>query len=248
MIDIPPFEGFSFNYYRKLMAFALDNFNLKTFRTWDEKQPHIIQVSPPLLICHNIDVSLEKAIDLAVLENEMEIKTTYMIMTDSLLYNIDDVQSKINIRKIKKLGHDIGLHYGKNRIDLDMIETDCTLLEQISGSRVYSYSVHRPALIKLCMDCKPERGRFASHNASLLGNYFSDSRGIFRWDRFNKVWENRKDCLTQWLFHPIWWSNDSNSAQKNLGNHIKNELNQLSLKEVIPYLQSLFITLPGVFS
>ena len=230
-------EGFTFEFYRRLMQFALENFDIRTFGNHDKKSKKDL---PILLIRHDIDVSLRRALELACLEKELGISSTYMIMANSLLYNLEKEKEKI--LTIQRFGHEIGLHFENPDIDLVKLNASCKKLEGIIGRRVASFSIHRRYLLEQKIS-----DRVITCGPPLLKNYFSDSRGIFNLEHFEKILVNRHDNITQWLFHPIWWGNEK-SSEINLGIHIQKQFSYHFLEnQIIPYIRSLIQTLPKFF-
>ena len=66
---------------------------------------------------HDIDLCLSRAHDMAQIEKELGVHSTYYIMTRGAFYNIFSPASIELIEKIKNLGHDIGLHFDFSHVD-----------------------------------------------------------------------------------------------------------------------------------
>ena len=63
-----------------------------------------------LLVRHDVDLSLEAAVEMAELEQRLGVRTTYCLMTESVFYNLlshDGVEAQ---RRLRDLGHAVGLH------------------------------------------------------------------------------------------------------------------------------------------
>jgi hypothetical protein len=63
-----------------------------------------------LLLRHDVDLSLEAALQLARLESERGARATYFLMTESVFYNLDSEQGRETLRELRSLGHAVGLH------------------------------------------------------------------------------------------------------------------------------------------
>ena len=63
-----------------------------------------------VLLRHDVDLSLEAALELARLEHERSARATYFLMTESVFYNLDSQQGRETIRELRSLGHAVGLH------------------------------------------------------------------------------------------------------------------------------------------
>ena len=63
-----------------------------------------------LFLRHDIDLSLEAALAMAELEAELEVQATYLLMTDSVFYNLASPEGVVAIARLRQLGHAVGLH------------------------------------------------------------------------------------------------------------------------------------------
>ena len=63
-----------------------------------------------LYLRHDVDLSLDAALRMARLENELGLSATYFLMTASVFYNLDSSEGKAAIAELRTLGHHIGLH------------------------------------------------------------------------------------------------------------------------------------------
>ena len=63
-----------------------------------------------LLLRHDVDLSLEAALAMAELEEELEAPATYFLMTGSEFYNLDAPSGHDAIERLRRLGHRVGLH------------------------------------------------------------------------------------------------------------------------------------------
>jgi len=72
-----------------------------------------------LFLRHDIDLSLDAAVTMAVLEAEMGIQTTYLLMTESVFYNLASKEGAAAIDRLRELGHRVGLHAVYPSVALD---------------------------------------------------------------------------------------------------------------------------------
>ena len=63
-----------------------------------------------LLLRHDVDLALAPALQMAELEAELGIGSTYFLMTRSELYNLDAPSGAGALRQLRELGHQVGLH------------------------------------------------------------------------------------------------------------------------------------------
>ena len=62
-----------------------------------------------MLIRHDIDFSVDLALEIAAFEKDIGITTTYFFMMSSAFYNIFSLRNQKSINEIKKMGHKISL-------------------------------------------------------------------------------------------------------------------------------------------
>ena len=63
-----------------------------------------------LFLRHDVDLSLEAALELAQLEHERDVQATYFLMTESVFYNLDSQLGRETLDALRDLGHAVGLH------------------------------------------------------------------------------------------------------------------------------------------
>ena len=178
-----------------------------------------------LFMRHDVDVSLEKALTIAQIERDLGIRATYMVMTDSKLYGLDDGSSIGLLNTIMEMGHEIGLHiHMPESSDVNSVKKAlvpaCKRLEEKIDLPVSSFAFHRPGqaqttnlLFRLPLEIS---GRVNAYATELTGfkyesepplkHYISDSgggRGLTR--PLLEMLRDYDKSLLQLLIHPIWW-------------------------------------------
>ena len=68
---------------------------------------------------HDVDLSLDAALRMAELEAQHDVRTTYLLMTESVFYNLDSSEGVAAIARLRKLGHAVGLHAVHPIVELD---------------------------------------------------------------------------------------------------------------------------------
>ena len=72
-----------------------------------------------LLLRHDVDLSLDAALQMAELEARREATATYFLMTESVFYNLASPEGAQAIARLRELGHRVGLHAVYPRAALD---------------------------------------------------------------------------------------------------------------------------------
>jgi len=95
--------GFTLDHYRELLRAA--RVGGYRFSHFDE---------PPrrgdLLLRHDVDLSLDAALQMAALEAEEGASATYFLMTESVFYNLASIEGVGAAARLRELGHRVGLH------------------------------------------------------------------------------------------------------------------------------------------
>ena len=216
--------------YKSLVATFLDanyRFGDFTHKNSDERV---------VIFRHDIDFSTQAARDLANLEAELGITSTYFFLTRSHFYNIYEPTTLSHIKEIYSLGHKIGLHFDASLYDRnfncldDAARQECEILEKIVGLRSDFISFHRPTESLLGLD-KKVGGRDHTYNKRFFKDfgYVSDSRGEWRYGPPEKHQAFSAGKGMQVLTHPIWWTTEGQSASKKIKNFIAESVKQISL-------------------
>jgi hypothetical protein len=72
-----------------------------------------------LLLRHDVDLSLEAALEMAEVEAEADAVATYFLMRRSEFYNLDSPSGDAAIERLRGLGHRVGLHAVWPQLDRD---------------------------------------------------------------------------------------------------------------------------------
>jgi hypothetical protein len=75
--------------------------------------------SGDVFLRHDVDLSLEAALEVARLEHELGVRATYFLMSESVFYNLDSKVGRAAERQLRQWGHAVGLHAVYPRVKLD---------------------------------------------------------------------------------------------------------------------------------
>ena len=104
--------AFDLTHYRELLnAAKVGGYRFATF----EAEPE----AGDILVRHDIDLSLEAAVELGRIEHESGARATYFLMTESVFYNLDSGPGREALRELRSLGHAVGLHAVYPRVSRD---------------------------------------------------------------------------------------------------------------------------------
>ncbi len=123
-------RDFTITIYRTLLESIKDAGY--TFRTFYDYMCEPENTKKIVILRHDIDANPGKALEFAVLENELGIRSTFYFKTTQGVYN-----EKI-IRKVADLGHEIGYHYqdlsaakGDKNAAIGLFSSNLTMLRRI---------------------------------------------------------------------------------------------------------------------
>jgi hypothetical protein len=133
---------FSYNEYRNIIALIKSNLPIVDFSEVNEKTEKFC------VLRHDIEFSIDRAYELAKLEKELGVSSTYTVQLRNNTYNALSEKNIDLVRKIKDLGHHIGLHQNPPIMDLDKLKTyvstDIQMLEYHYGFYIDRFAFHRP--------------------------------------------------------------------------------------------------------
>ena len=95
--------AFELDHYRELLDAA--RAGGYRFATFDEAP-----APGALFLRHDVDFSLDAAVRMAEVEAEHEARATYLLMTESVFYNLASPQGVAASTRLRELGHRVGLH------------------------------------------------------------------------------------------------------------------------------------------
>lgn len=219
---------FTYNGYRKMIYSLREHgYRICTYRNWQCEEQCVI-------LRHDIDNSIEKALQLAEIEKEEDVISTYFVMVTSDFYNVFSKKNEEFLRGILSYGHNIGLHFDEMRYsDIftpedanDRIIKEAELLEKVIGEEVKEVSMHRPSKMILDADLKISGGgeKQLTNSYSLLYfkefKYISDSRRRWR-EPVDEIISNKLYPKLHVLTHAFWY----NDIEKDLRSSVLEFLN-----------------------
>jgi hypothetical protein len=72
-----------------------------------------------LFLRHDVDLSLPAAVEMAEVEAEHGATATYLLMTESVFYNLASSEGRDALERLRALGHAVGLHAVHPNVELD---------------------------------------------------------------------------------------------------------------------------------
>jgi len=205
-------EDFSYDYLERVSRQIMARFRLATLGDAEEA---LASTVPVAFVRHDIDLSLDRAVELARREHDWGLVSTYHVMIDCPFYDIRDRSSLDTLAELDRLGHEVGLHYdvqARSMLQADPgdreadIAAACEQLESLTAAPVCSVSFHRP-LEELLDGPLRVGGRISGYASELFRWYISDSRARWREGPPIESLDQPRSHVLQILTHPVWWGN-----------------------------------------
>ena len=201
------FDDFTRLNYRRLLNLAKNNYEIRTFDNFSDSSSYAIWR-------HDVDSSLNSALDLAIIEAEEGVQAYYFIHLHNVLYNPLEFEMSKIVKKIMKCGHKIGLHFETSYYDFQdqlrmekWLRFEAEILEQFFETEITTFSFHNPT--ELALNCtKPKYAGLINATSEYFRTkvgYCSDSNGYWRYRRLEDVLVESVDKCLQVLTHPEWW-------------------------------------------
>lgn len=205
-------SSFTYRNYRRMLQSFLDAGY--QFQRFAETEPEN-EGNPPVVLRHDIDLDLGKALKMAEVEAELGVQATYFVLVRTEHYNIFSADQSELVRRIVALGHDLALHFDCAAYpEPDSAATlaaacsrECKLLEGWFNHAVTVVSFHRPSAIVLTGDpaLSAPRPHTYMPRFTRAMRYCSDSRGRWQSDYPIDTEAFRSRRPMHILVHPIWW-------------------------------------------
>ena len=113
------------------------------FKFFDEK----INKFGNILLRHDVDYDTSYALDLAKINNKLNIKSTFFFLLRSEFYNLISKKNILILNSIEKLGAKIGLHFNEPIYDKAIKNNflkEIKILQQYLKNKINIISFHRP--------------------------------------------------------------------------------------------------------
>ena len=202
------------NYMKLLQKFQNDDYKIYPLGVLDKPK-----LKNQILLRHDVDFDVSMALKMATIEAKNNIQSSYYFLLRSNSYNFFSFETLDQIQSIKKLGHNIGLHFDASIYE-DVkkgLKEELKLFENISKQKQTFITIHRPS--KEFTQDNINLGRIRHSYESIYFkkiDYFSDSGGAFSYGLPQDSEGYAKRKTFQFLTHPIWWTTKGKNNIKKL--------------------------------
>jgi hypothetical protein len=199
-------EDFTQENYARFVNLAKSNYKFSFFHDFDKQ-------SKFALWRHDIDFSLDYSRQLAQIEAENGVHSTFFVLPHCRFYNALEPRSKKIINEIREMGHEIGLHFDTHFYEIveektleDALTYERDFFSKMFNTQLKVFSFH--ATTDFTMSCRKWSyagmiNTYASYFQDEV-KYCSDSNGYWRFQRLENFLLENHNCI-QVLTHPGWW-------------------------------------------
>jgi hypothetical protein len=193
---------FKYNELEKFFLELKDLAPTKTFKDWKDGDK-------AFLMRHDVDFDIELAYEMALIEKNCGIVSTFFILTTCESYNVLSKHNSTLLQKIVAMGHEVGLHFDPTLYPGEFLGNAATkeawILAHATKQDVRSVSLHNPSVYNEF----PLFDNFHNAYDPRVFNddtYIADSRMVFRnKNPFNWL-QKVKENTVQILLHPMHYS------------------------------------------
>lgn len=177
------------------------------FCLFPELQEHKTQIA----LRHDIDFDTGFALQSALIENQLGIKSTYFFLLRSNFYNIFSPKDYNNIMMIREMGHSVSIHFDPSIYEdfHEGLQQEVRIFREFFKQDVSIISLHRPNAFFQEFDA-PIFGIEHTYQSKYFRDvkYISDSTGVWRFGHPFDTPEFAQQKSIHLLIHPIWWMLD----------------------------------------
>jgi len=215
------------SHYREMLQHALEaGYRFKAFHEPYNPSQRVI------FLRHDIDIALEEALDMATVEEELGVQSTYFLLINSPVYNLLAPDALKMVEALHSKGHWIGLHVDLNLLAL----SDSTSIEGEIAKLIAFYqrwiplspviSFHRPPKEVLGLKFQSIVNTYAPPFFGEM-RYVSDSRGVWREGCPCRDLRSVKYQALQILVHPVWWLGNDESLVDRANNLMQDRFHKI---------------------
>jgi hypothetical protein len=168
-----------------------------------------------VILRHDVDYSVLKAREMAEVEREMDVRSTFFVLLSSPYYNLLTADNLHATRDIAAMGHEIGLHYDTDvfrGLDHDAqcrkVVDQVQMLREAVGVPITSIAQHNPSETSVRLRVPGYIDAYSDRFFREIA-YLSDSRRLFGAPDVDAFF--RQHARSQLLIHPLWWHDDEKS-------------------------------------
>lgn len=166
--------------------------------------------TPYLILRHDVDGSLESALEMAKVEHDLGISSTYTVLFSHKLYNVFEKDSFSILREILDLGHEIGVHYEVETLalyncDLEfLLKEEVRILGHMLDENICVVTQHK-GVVKTPDPLEDVTSLINTSSPGMFDLKVTDSYRVWGREWIEKLWSYKYNKV-QLVTHPCLWT------------------------------------------
>ena len=199
---------FSYRHYIETLKLFSQKYSIHPIQNYNK----INKKNNCILLRHDVDFSLDHALNLAKEEKKYNFTSTYFILLHSPYYNALSTENSKIISSISNMGHEIGLHYDTSMMPKNIpkmilqLKNESDILSNITGKRVRCVAQHNTSLMRNIFKFIPHDVFIDPMSEEISNDFLYLSDSVQNWRKGCMCKHVGKNPKMQILTHPIWWN------------------------------------------
>lgn len=205
------FEDFTLSNYKRLLSVALEQY---CFSFYSEDY---LYNDKTIILRHDVEFSVPIALEMAKIENQLGIQSTYFIQLHGDFYNAFEYNTFNQLKEIQSLGHEIALHFDAHFWNITKEEEleRYLLIDKETFTTYFQktpkvFSFHNNNAFTLSCTKNTYAGMINVYSEKYKNEigYCADSTGYWRYEMLEGRLKEAKDITLQILIHDGMWQNE----------------------------------------
>lgn len=185
-----------------------------------------------VILRHDVDFSLPKAVEIAKLDRQAGVSSTFFVLLTAPYYNALSYDGVNCIHEIAAMGHKIGLHYDASGYEdlteqqrLNRVRMRADMLQDAIGMPITMIAQHKPGKSTVKQVFPDFIDAYSPQFFKDIA-YMSDSRRLFLTSDLLDFFRNHSRA--QLLLHPLWWNKVNMTRAEILADMLKRSNDYIS--------------------
>ena len=136
---------FSYDHYKEIIELAKGKYRIMTMQEYSASRQNEV-----LVLRHDIDTNPQRALRMAKIERNLDVRSTYFVRVHAEMYNPFGFKTYRRLKEISRMGHEIGLHFENldfSRITEEdsssVLKREIQVLQTVLGIKIRGVAAHR---------------------------------------------------------------------------------------------------------
>lgn len=205
------FGDFTLANYKRLLKIAKEKYSFVLF------SQEGVYGDMQIILRHDVEFSIPIALEMAKIESELGIQSTYFVQLHGDFYNALESNTFKQLKEIESLGHQLALHFDAHFWGINKeeelekyLEIDKRTFETYFGvqPRIFSFHNNNAFTLSCTKDSYARMLNVYAEKYKKDIGYCADSTGYWRYEILEDRLKEAKDNILQVLVHDGMWQNE----------------------------------------